>query len=161
MNRKLELTSLDDAVAEANRLMTAGYRQTGNWDLAQTLGHCTDWLRFPLEGYPHVRFPMNMIFAFVRLTMGKAFYRKVLRERGFKSGSPTFPTTVKPKNNESDAEAVRKFTAAIEEFKSFQGQLHPSPLFGALTYEQQRELQLIHLQHHLQNLIPNADGGSS
>lgn len=161
MKRKLEFTRLDDAVNEANRLLTCGYHQTGNWDLAQTLTHCADWLRFPLEGYPEAKFPMNMIFAFVRMTMGKAFYRKVLRERGFKAGSPTFPATVKEKHAKSDADALREFSEVIEQFKSFRGQPHLSPLFGNLSYEEHLEIQLIHLQHHLRNLIPNDDAPSS
>jgi hypothetical protein len=152
--RKLELQNLDDAVAEANALMLGGYRQVGNWNLSQILGHCSDWMRFPMEGYPSAKFPIGWILALIRLTMGKALYRKTIREKGFKSGNPTVPATVKPKDAKQDAEALREFAEVVERFKNFRGQPHPSPLFGPLTYDQHRELQVVHVQHHLRYLLP-------
>jgi hypothetical protein len=152
--RELELKSLDEAVAEAARLLDQGYRQVGNWNLAQILGHCSDWLRFPMDGYPPAKFPMSLILGFVRLTMGKALYRKVIRHKGFKPGSPTMPTTIKSKDSKRDADAFEDFVSVVQRFKDFRGTLHPSPLFGQLTYDQHQELQIIHLRHHLRFLVP-------
>jgi hypothetical protein len=152
--RKLELKSLDEAVLEAERLLNGGYRSAGNWNLAQTLGHCSDWLRFPIDGYPRSGFPVNLILTILRWTIGKSSYHKIMRDRGFKAGSPTMPETVKKPDAKQDAEALREFDEVVKRFQSFSGEPHPSPLFGKLSLEQMRDLQVIHLQHHLSFLLP-------
>lgn len=152
--RKLEFKSLQDAVDEASRLMQGGYRQVGNWNLAQILGHCSDWMRFPMDGYPPSKFPLSLIFGMVRVTCGKAMYRKVIREQGFKPGGPTMPATVKSKDTASDREAFEEFVSVVQRFQKLGDPLHPSPLFGKLTYEEHQQLQIVHLQHHLRFLNP-------
>jgi hypothetical protein len=152
--RKLQLGNLDEAVEEAEQLLAKGYRSTGNWNLAQTLGHCSDWLRFPMDGYPRAKFPVNFLLAIARWTIGKSASRKLLRDRTFPPGRPTMSETVKQPLATQDATALKDFKQTVERFKSFTGQPQASPLFGALTYDQHLELQLIHIQHHLSFLIP-------
>lgn len=152
--RKIQIGTLDDAVRDAEQLLINGYRSVGNWNLAQTLGHCNDWLRFPMDGYPPANFLMRGFLTLARLTVGKSMYRKIVRERAFKTGSPTMPETVKKPDFQQDAESLQAFKKTVERFKAFSGQPHASPLFGALTLDQHRELQLVHLQHHLSFLIP-------
>lgn len=154
--RQLEFKTLDDAVSEARQLLHSGYEQAGRWNLSQVLGHCDDWLRFPLDGYPRPIFPVNFILWLAKITLGVGMRKKILRERAFRAGSATMPETVKQPNLVDDAAALEQFERTVERFKSHRGSLHPSPLFGKMTYEEHRELQVIHLQHHLGFLVPKS-----
>ena len=154
--RQLNFQSLDDAVADARQLLATGYRATGNWNLAQTLEHCGDWLSFPLDGYPAAAFPVSAALWLMKHTVGKAACRRILRERRFKPGSPTLPVTVKRADEVQEAVAVERLAALVQRFHAAREPLHASPLFGALTKQQHEQLQIIHLQHHLSLLIPNA-----
>lgn len=152
--RTVKFGSLADAVADAESLLRGGYEQFGQWNLAQVLGHCSDWLRFPIEGYPRVAFPLQMILGLVRMTWGPSLRRKVVREGGFKPGSATMSETVKAADATTDEAALVAFAAAVEQFERHRGPLHASPLFGAMTHEEHRQLQIIHVQHHLRHLRP-------
>jgi hypothetical protein len=156
--RALQFRTLDDAVADASQLLQHGYEQTGNWNLAQVLGHCSDWLRFPLDGYPRPRFPINLFLWLMKVTVGVGMRKKVMRERSFQPGSPTMPQTIKAVERTQDAAAFEEFERLIERFKRHRGPVHASPLFGEMTYEEHRELQVIHLQHHLSFLVPKISG---
>jgi len=157
--RILDFQSLDEAVADARCLHESGYTHVGNWNLAESLEHCSLWLRFPVEGYPAMPFPMNLMAWLARVTIGGRMRRKVLAARSFAAGSLTLPSTVKTVDRREDAAAVERLVAAVEKFKNFRGTPQASPLFGNLTYGEHHELQVIHLQHHLSFLWPAA--GSS
>ncbi len=154
--RRLEFTTLDDAVRDARALLHSGYEQVGQWDLAQVLGHCQDWLRFPLDGYPRPIFPINLLLWLAKVTVGAGMRKKIIEARAFKARTATMPETVKQPNIVSDAEAVEQLERTVERFKSHRGALHASPLFGKMSYEEHRELQVIHLQHHLSFLVPKS-----
>ncbi|MBL8890899.1 MAG: DUF1569 domain-containing protein [Planctomycetaceae bacterium] len=154
--RQLEFRNLDDAVQDARRLLQSGYQQAGNWNLSQVLGHCTDWLSFPLDGYPRPMFPINWLLWMAKITVGGGMRKKILRDRAFKPGSPTMPVTVKSTDPNQDAIAVEQFERMVERFKRHRGPVHGSPLFGKMTYEEHADLQVIHLQHHLSFLVPKS-----
>ncbi len=154
--RHLDIRTLDDAVRDARQLLQSGYDQTGQWNLSQVLGHCNDWLRFPLDGYPRANFPINALLWMAKVTLGSGLRKKILRERAFQAGSATMPQTVKSPHHAQDLAALEQLERTVERFKSHRGSLHPSPLFGKMTYEEHRELQVIHLQHHLSFLVPKA-----
>jgi hypothetical protein len=156
LRRTLNFTTLDDAVADVRHLLATGYTHVGKWNLAETLEHCSLWLRFPLEGYPATPFPLNLVASLARITIGGRMRRQVLQARGFPPGSMTLPSTVKVLGRDQDAAAVEQFVVAVEKFKNFRGTPQASPLFGNLSYEEHRELQVIHLQHHLSFLWPAA-----
>jgi len=156
--RTLKFQSLAEAVADAEALLQGGYEQCGQWNLAQVLGHCSDWLRFPVEGYPRVGFPVNLILGTVRWIWGPSLRGKVVREGGFKAGSATMPVTVKAADATTDQAAWVAFAAAVDQFERHRGPLHASPLFGAMTHEEHRQLQIIHVQHHLSHLRPLSGG---
>ncbi|MBX3423498.1 MAG: DUF1569 domain-containing protein [Pirellulaceae bacterium] len=156
VRRNLEFHSLDDAVADSCRLLAEGYSQAGNWNLSQVLGHCSDWLRFSMDGYPPTPLPLRPLVWLMRVTIGKPILAKTLKSRTMKSGGPTMRATVKGVNESDDAAAVDSFGRLVERFKRFDGPYHTSPLFGSLSRDEMRELQIIHLQHHLSFLVPNA-----
>src|SRR5258708_19935290 len=88
-----DFRSLDDAVAYARRCLSAGYERTGNWDLAQTCRHMTDWLRAPLDGPPPMPWLMKLPMAVIRLTLGPGLLKKFLAERRLPVGMRTVAAT--------------------------------------------------------------------
>lgn len=152
--RNLSFTCLQDAVNEAQFLLNGGYQQTGNWNLAQVLGHCNDWLSFPMDGYPPPPLLLSPVIWLARHILGNSMRRKILLSGKMQSGAPTMPKTVKKPNFSDDARMVQLFADTVKRFEQFTGRLHASPLFGTMTNEEHKRLQIIHLQHHLSFLVP-------
>ena len=54
--RKLRFSSIDEVLAEVDRLVEAERAgrlgHVGNWSLGQTLGHLASWAEFAFAGYP-------------------------------------------------------------------------------------------------------------
>jgi hypothetical protein len=151
--RVLRFDSLEDAVKDADYLLVAGYRQLGKWSLGQSLTHLTQWLTFPVDGFPDQPLLARGVLWIARHTVGKRLLNKILRTGEMELGSPTMPITV-PKPGIDDREAFQGFVRAVNRFVEHQGDYFPSPLFGSLTHEQANQLQCIHCQHHLSFLIP-------
>jgi len=152
----LDFHSLDDAVAYARLCLTAGYDRTGNWDLAQTCRHMTDWLRAPLDRPPPIPWLMKLPMAMVRLTFGPGILRSFLTERKLPAGMGTMESTVYPPEPDATA-AVDEFAATAARFAAHTGPwLRPSPLFGKLDPERTLAIQLVHCMHHLGRLKPRA-----
>ena len=61
----LDFRDLDDAVAYARRYLNDGYEQTGQWDLAQTCRHLSDWMKVPMDGAPQIPLLMSLTMAVV------------------------------------------------------------------------------------------------
>jgi hypothetical protein len=150
--RKLTFASLDEVAADAEMLLARGYDRVGNWDLAQVVGHVAEWMRFPLDGFPKPPIFIQPMLWLMKVTAGKTMRDKILAE-GFAPGGRTMPKTVPPSGGNA-AEAVAKLRAVVEKWKAHSGEVHPSPLFGAMTKETALQLQLRHAAHHLSFLIP-------
>ena len=152
----LDFRSLDDAVAYARRCLSAGYDRTGNWDLAQTCRHLTDWLRAPLEGPPPMPWLMRLPMAIIRLTLGPRILKQFLGNRRLPVGMGTIDATVHPPESNANA-AVAAFAAMVAQFNSHTGPLmRPSPLFNRLEREQTLDLQIVHCMHHFGRLKPHS-----
>lgn len=150
--RKLAFASLAEVVVDAENLLAKGYDKAGNWDLAQVCGHLSEWLRFPIEGFP--KFPLLLRpFAWLfRVTKSKAILAKILAD-GFPAQARTVPETV-PLPGGDPAAAVAKLRDAVVRYATFDGERHPSPLFGKLDQETATRVQLLHAAHHLSFLVP-------
>ena len=156
----LDFRSLDDAVAHARRCLSAGYDRTGNWDLAQTCRHLTDWLRAPLEGPPQIPWWMGVPMAIIRLTLGPRILKQFLGKRQLPVGMGTIDATIHPPEVDANA-AVAAFAAMVAQFKSHTGPLmRPSPLLNRLEREQTLELQIVHCMHHFGRLTPRSGIGA-
>ena len=153
MARSLQFESLAQIGEEAQRLLDAGYEANGNWDLAQTCMHLTDWMRFPMDGYPRAFFPIRMMLWMMKMTIGRSQLKKILAS-GFQAGTPTMPATVHDKNKQSDEQAVADLKATIDRFNCHNGGFFASPLFGEMTKTEHTQLQLVHGAHHLAFLAP-------
>lgn len=153
--RKLTFTTLEDVAEDAENLLAKGYDQAGNWDLAQVAGHLAEWLRFPIEGFPKPPLLIKPMLWLMKVTSGKKMLEKILAD-GFTPGGRTMPETVPPSGGNA-AEAVARLRSAVEGWKAHTGDVHPSPLLGAMTKETGLALQLKHAAHHLSFLVPKSN----
>src|SRR4051812_46168942 len=92
--RQLHFNTIDEAVAEADRLVAAEgegrLTQSGNWTLGQALGHLATWATFPFEGYPaEVRapLPVRMILGLMKNRILTKGMMAGVRIRGTKDGT--------------------------------------------------------------------------
>ncbi len=152
--RQLDFKTLDDIVAEAHRLLETGYISKGNWDLAQTCFHLAEWARFPMDGFPKPPFVLRVVFGAMKAAGIVRRMSKGILENGFSPGSPTAPQTVTDSGTMNDRDGVEQLTNVIERMKQFDGELHPSPLFGAMDRELWTRLTLLHSEHHFRFLDP-------
>lgn len=149
----LKFETLDDAVRDAERLLAAGYEKTGKWSLAQCCFHLSEWLRYPMDGFPRGPLPIRFVIWIVRNLMGKGMYQKVVQSGAMPAGKPTMPQSVAEPTVE-DAAGVAKLKEVVERWKANTAPILPSPLFGEMTMEEAERLQRVHMAHHLSFLIP-------
>jgi hypothetical protein len=150
--RTLNFRSLDEAVTDAERLHQSGYDKVGNWDLAQVCFHLSEWMRFPLDGYPKTPLVIAPIMWLMRKTAGRKILEKTLT-KGFEPGGHTLNQTL-PAPGGDEAAAVARLRQTVERFGKHNGPYHPSPLFGQMTRDEWTRLNLAHCAHHLSFLIP-------
>lgn len=166
MNRRiLEFDNFSEIIDDVKRLSGSGYQRLGNWDLVQICGHLADWATFPVIGFPPARFPINLMLWMMRNTVGPSMVRKILSSGKMKESMPTMPETVKEPaveaREEMERDAIEKLDEALRNFEAHQHDYHRSPVFGNLTRDQARQLQLIHCGHHLSFLVPESDASNS
>ena len=151
--RPLVFNDLDEVVRDAEHLQAKGYERAGNWDLAQCCTHLSEWLRFPVEGFPKAPAPIRAVFWVLRKTVGRKKLLTYITTGSFPAGKPTMPQTVPPSGGDA-REAIAKLKASVERLKAYAGPIVPSPLFGPMTKDEAVRMQLVHCAHHLSFLIP-------
>lgn len=80
--RSLDLSDLDAVIRDAESLLANGYDKAGHWDLAQVCGHVTDWMSYPLDGFPTSPLPIRMMLWLMRVTVGKRKLNRPIRTTG-------------------------------------------------------------------------------
>lgn len=151
--RTLRFNSIDDALAEAERLVGAERDGqlvcAGHWTLGQALGHLATWANFAQDGYPpEVRAPLPAR-VILRLMRGRMLSKGMMS--GVKIGKlPGGTLGVQPLNAE---EGLRRFRAAMKRLRSTAPTI-PNPVFGRLTHEQWIQLNLRHAELHLSFQCP-------
>ena len=146
--RRLRFETIDDALAEAERLAAAEREgrlsRAGNWTLGQTLGHLAVWANFAFDGYPpQVRAPLP-----VRLVL------RLMRNRMLRQGMPAgvrirnIPDGTVGLDDLPADEGLSRFRAAMERLRRTPPTI-PNPIFGPLTHEQWIQLNLRHAELHL------------
>jgi hypothetical protein len=151
--RTLHFQTIDDALSEAERLVAAEregrLQRAGNWTLGQALGHLATWASFAFEGYPpecRAPLPVRMIARLLRnrfLTHAMPPGVRIGRAPGGTVGLDVLPAD----------EGLRRFRAAMERLR----QTPPTaanPVFGPLTHEQWKNLNLRHAELHLGFQVP-------
>ena len=143
----LSFSDFDEAVRKIETLSSNSHEALGNWSLAQCVVHLDQWLSFPMDGFPSPKFPISLMLPVIRFFAGKSLLQTILKD-GFKPGTPTVPETV-PEADVDLSESIRQLRSTIERFQKFDGQVYPSPIFGAMDLETAKKLQLRHFEHHL------------
>jgi hypothetical protein len=151
-HRKLRFESIDDAIAEVDRVVAAEsagrLRRSGNWTAGQTFGHLAAWINYGYEGYP-LRTPPWFVRVILRTKL-----RKMLREgmpRGVRIPNVpegTYGTEVLPTE-----EGVRRLRAAFERLRR-EPAVYDSPALGRMSQEHRIRLNLRHAELHLGYLHP-------
>jgi hypothetical protein len=111
-------------------------------------------MTYPLDGFPPMPWFVRVLIGAMRILRGKALYRQFVASQRMANNSPTAPQSVHKPNSDATA-SVQRLTKAIDRLKSHRGDIHPSPLFGALTKDELIALQMAHCAHHLRFLEPN------
>ena len=155
--RQLRFATLDEAVRDAEHLLSKGYDRVGNWDLAQCCHHLAVLMAYPIDGFPKFRFPLSVACWLLKHTVASGQLQKVLDCGAWPTGTPTDKRTVQSAGG-SDAEAVARLGRAVERLLAHEGPLRPSPLFGMLDKETLVKLHRVHTAHHLSFLLPRSDG---
>ncbi len=145
--RDLRFSALGDVKTDVLHLHSHGYQPTGNWDLSQIANHLSDWISFPMDGFPKLTFPLSLLIGIMRVTQGKSLYRKFVQTQRMPSNQPTLRPTIYAKADQ--AQSVDRLLSSLDRLSGFRGAIHPSPLFGALDYDEMVALQLAHCAHHL------------
>jgi hypothetical protein len=151
--RRLRFTSIDDAIAEAERLVAADRSGqldcVGIWKLGQALGHLATWVNFAHDGYPpEVRapLPVRMILRLMRGTIINKGMMPGVRIGKLPQG------TVGTEAMDAD-EGLRRFRAAMERLRASAPSI-ANPVFGKLTHDQWIQLNLRHAELHLSFQCP-------
>jgi hypothetical protein len=152
IRRVLKFATLDDAVRDAEILLTRGYERAGNWDLARCCHHLAVLMGWPIDGFPPMSRPRRAAAWLLKWTVAHRWLRKVLASGTWPTGIPTDERTFPPPGC-TDAEAVAMLRRAVERLVLHAGPFRESPLFGMLDKETLVELHRIHSAHHLSFLV--------
>jgi hypothetical protein len=146
--RVLHFDTLEDVLADAERLTAGRIESRGNWSAGQAFEHLARWMDFSLDGFP-VRVPW-----LVRVLFGRLILRRALR-RGFPAGfrwkgANAAASDPGPTDAAAGLEHLRRSVARLRT----ETQRSPSPLFGKLSAEEWEQLHLRHAELHLSFLDP-------
>ena len=146
--RKLTFHSIDEVVADAERLVTSpNTKMLGNWPLDQLLTHLTLAMNGSVEGIS-AKAPW-----YVRLLS------PLIKRRIFKHGMSAGFRLPKEVEKEffppaaSIQEAFEKFRTAAKRIQT-ERMTSPHPVFGKLTQDEWMKLHLRHAELHLSFAIP-------
>jgi hypothetical protein len=144
--RTLKFSSLSEAIAEADRLAeaerTGRLKQCGNWTLGQALGHLAAWAEFSYTGAPLK--PPFFIRWILRMQKNNFLYSpmragvKIPRVAG-----GTLATEVV-----STEDGLTRMRAAFERLER-ETPTAPNVIFGPLTHDEWRAINLRHAELHL------------
>jgi len=151
--REIRFGNLEEVKADLASLLVRPYAPKGAWDLSQITNHLADWMTFPMDGFPKMRFFVKLLVGTMRVTQGKSLLKKFVQTQRMSTGQPTIPQTVHLASSDA-VSSVARLTAAIDRLSAHRGPIFPSPLFGELDYDTVVSLQLAHSAHHLSFLVP-------
>lgn len=151
--RKLRFETVDDAIAEAQRLAAAEREgrlaRAGNWTLGKTLGHLATWANFAFEGYPSevsAPLPVRLVARAMRgriLSRGMMAGVKIGRLPEGTVGLDETPVDV----------GLERFSTAMRRLATSTPTAE-NPVFGKLTQEHWIQLNLRHAELHLGFQVP-------
>ncbi len=146
--RKIHFDSIDEAVADAERLAAGEVTTTGHYSFGQILDHlgrAMDTItgeRTP----PPVKLPLRLAVRVVRPLM----IRRTLPS-GFKLPSKT-QSLLWSSEDIDVATGMKNWKESIERYK--RSELQPHPVFGKMTRQQHDQVQCRHSELHLSFVHP-------
>lgn len=145
--RKLDYKSLDEVVADAERLAAGPVRALGNWSPGQIFKHLALAYNGSIDGFPF-KFPWHF------RAMAKLFKKQLLAGAmppGFKmSAERARVTEAGPTSTEDGLADLR---AAVTRLKQ-ETRRASHPIFGELTNDEWNQVHLKHAGLHLSFLVP-------
>lgn len=149
--RELEFDTLDEAVAEAERLASGSYRTTGNHTFGQILEHLArthDMTTGKMEA------PSPPWYMRLMITVMKPL---IVKDQPLKPGFklPTKAEAIFWPDQDFDVqEALTHLKDSVENYKQ-NGPLEKHPMFGTLTREQNDRMNCRHCALHLGFVHPD------
>lgn len=145
---KIKFDSFADVESFVRNLQRVGYVSHGKWNLSQICEHLSDWMSYPMSGFPKSGPIIGAVLFCVRCLAGKKLYRDVVATQRMKPGQPTIPASVHP-DKLDESRSVQRLVDTMHSLQNYQGTLIPSPLFGKLTHSEYVSLHIAHCAHHL------------
>ena len=145
--RQLHLASIDDLLADAERLAAGPHRTLGQWSLGQILAHLAMFMRGSLDGFG---FKMPAALRLLARPMRRRFLRKP------PPAGIRFPRRATPVLDPPEVSTQQGLTMLREAVGRLQRepQRHPSPVFGELSVDEWNELHCRHAELHLRFAVP-------
>jgi len=142
MRRELRFKTLEDALAELDRLEQGPVTTLGNWSFFQILDHCAGAFRLSMSGQS------SPAPGFKKRLLGWAI-KHVTFFRGFVPAGVLNPR-MSPARVEGDArESAARLREAIATFRTYTGPITPHPFFGPLTKKEWERILIYHMANHL------------
>ena len=142
--RTVHYASLDEVLADAERLVQAHASTTGNWSLDQILGHLAVAMEKSMEGMP------GTLPWYVRLIGRYIIEARVLKhgmKPGFKLPAEAEAWAVPAAGGNPDA-ALERLRRAVARLRS-ESTRFPHPVFGPMPAPEWDRLHLRHAEMHM------------
>lgn len=149
--RSLRLETIAQALAEADRIAAAEragrLKRLGNWTPGQVFGHLATWVAFAFDGTPLK--PPWIIKVILKMQKNR------LLKRGLPAGAkiPDVPGGTLGTEPMSLDEGLARYKSAMQRIDR-EAPTKPNVIFGRLTHEEWKQLQLRHSELHLSFLVP-------
>lgn len=147
-HRQLKFESVDDVLAEVDRILQADeqgqLKTAGNWTAGQIMSHIAAWIEYGYDGYP-LKPPPFFIRWMLRLQLKKYLRRgmpKGAHIPGVKGG--TYGADEMPSK-----EAAERLRQAFFRIQRGEPANFDNPGFGKMDHEQRVKLNLRHAELHL------------
>lgn len=152
--RTLTFMSFADVVRDLDSLHAAAdagtLRSSGNWSASQIYNHVAAFMEYPFEGYPpelvSPPFFVRFVMKFMRRKMCFGTMPAGVKIPGVKGGTVGVEET-------PVGSAEARLRAAIARL-DHEAPTRPSPLFGPMSHEEWKGLNLRHCELHLSFLHP-------
>jgi hypothetical protein len=151
--RSLRFADSRDLLADVERVAAAerrgALRRTGNWTAGQTLGHLAAWASFPYEGYPPELNPPWFVKFILRFQKNRFLHRPMphgVKIPGVEGGTKGLDVL-------SLDEGLARLRSAWQRLDAGPPS-RPNPIFGPLTHDEWKQLNLRHAELHLSYLHP-------
>lgn len=148
LRRDLRFNTLDDVLAELDRLESSSVQTVGRWSFYQILTHVGSSMDYSITAYPRL---MPVI---VRKTVGPLAFRHMMKKGLMAEGAPN-PDAPREREEGDAVAAMQNLRSAIERFRRHTGDVAVHPFFGVLSKEDYTRLHAYHASLHLSFAHPD------